>query len=79
MLFQLNYFFILDYKLYCTYIQDSIHHGYLKTGTVTIKKFNMNIVKIVLNSILQRQQFGLPITLPVTLSKNLITAENKKF
>ena len=21
MLFQLNYFFILDYKLYCTYIQ----------------------------------------------------------
>ena len=28
---------------------------------------------------LPRWQFGLPITLPVTLNNNLITTENKKF
>ena len=42
MLILLNYFFILDYKLYCTYFQIPFTTGYLnKTGKVTVTKFNM--------------------------------------
>ena len=42
----------------------------------------MNMVRMVrkaLNLMLVRQQFGLPITLPVTVNNNLIATENKKF
>ena len=54
MLSRLNYFFILDYKpLYLR--SDSIHHSYLnKTGSVTITKFNMNMVRKALNLMLSR-------------------------
>ena len=59
---------------------DSIHHGYLnKTGIVTVTKFNMNMVRKVFNLMVPRWQFGIPITLPVTVNNNLITTENKKF
>ena len=39
----------------------------------------MNMVRKALNLILARQQCGLPITLPITVSNNLIATENKKF
>ena len=59
---------------------DSIHLGYLnKTGIVTVTKFNMNMVRKAVNLMLVRQQFGLPITLPVTVNNNIIATENKKF
>ena len=59
---------------------DSIHHGYLnKTGVVTVTKFNMKVVRKTLNLMLPRQQFGLPITPPITVNNNLIMTENKKF
>ena len=56
---------------------DSIHHSYLnKTGVVTVTKFTMNMVRKALNLMLPRQQFGLPITLPITVNNNLIMTEN---
>ena len=59
---------------------DSIHHGYLnKTGKVTVKKFNLNMVGKALNVMLVRQQFGLPIILLILFNNNLIMTENKKF
>ena len=67
-------------NLKCFSNSDSIPHGYLnKTGIVTVKKFNMNMVRKALNLMLPRQQFGLPITLPVTVNNNLIATDNKKF
>ena len=51
----------------------------MKSGKVTVTKFNMNMVRKALNLMLVRQQFGLPITLLITVNNNLIATKNKKF